>query len=153
MVITIVNFSKLDLESSKLFLHEPFCIRNNKLCDKCGKIVEIGDYDEHLKEHKVESKPQINEVKPNSYVPVSQIVKQPKLIKQKSEQRNCEFCNLQLHLEEYTDHISLCGARSTSCEYCNKALLTKDLNKHYELCDILLMSHLQEEEYMRGMVN
>ena len=37
--------------SSKMFLHEGFCSRNNKYCEKCQKVVLIKDYDEHIKNH------------------------------------------------------------------------------------------------------
>ena len=37
--------------SSKMFLHEGFCMRNNKYCEKCGKIVLIKDFDDHIQNH------------------------------------------------------------------------------------------------------
>ena len=48
----------MDIESNKIFLHEPFCIRNNKLCQICSKLIEIATYEEHLETHKNETKQQ-----------------------------------------------------------------------------------------------
>ena len=36
---------------SKIFLHEGFCLRNNKLCPECDKVFLIQEYEEHLKSH------------------------------------------------------------------------------------------------------
>jgi DNA-directed RNA polymerase subunit RPC12/RpoP len=108
-------------------------------------VIEISNYDEHLETHKEKSKPQINNVKPHSYVPVTKLQDEPKLIKQQSERRDCQYCNLQLPMEEFYDHVSICGARSTKCEYCSNTVLIKQLEKHYELCDVLLMNQVQED--------
>jgi hypothetical protein len=34
-----------------MFLHEGFCLRNNKLCPECNKVFLIQEFDEHLKTH------------------------------------------------------------------------------------------------------
>ena len=37
-----------EILSSKMFLHEGFCLRNNKFCDHCGKVLLKKDYESHF---------------------------------------------------------------------------------------------------------
>ena len=38
------------ISADKLFLHEGFCIRNNKFCEHCEKVFLKEDYEEHIKD-------------------------------------------------------------------------------------------------------
>lgn len=42
---------KKDILSSKMFLHEGFCIRNNIICPKCEKVVLKKEYQTHINNH------------------------------------------------------------------------------------------------------
>lgn len=42
---------KQEIAESKMFLHEGFCLRNNKYCAECDKIFLIQEFEEHLKTH------------------------------------------------------------------------------------------------------
>ena len=42
---------KKDILSSKMFLHEGFCFRNNIICPKCEKIILKKDYETHINNH------------------------------------------------------------------------------------------------------
>ena len=37
--------------SSKMFLHEGFCLRNNTYCFECGKVILKKDFETHLNDH------------------------------------------------------------------------------------------------------
>ena len=57
---------KQEILESKLILHQAFCLRNNKYCNKCKKAVLLSEYEEHIKSHeqkKEEPKKQILENK------------------------------------------------------------------------------------------
>ena len=45
------NNCKQEIAESKLVLHEAFCLRNNKYCEKCQKVILTSEYDEHIKSH------------------------------------------------------------------------------------------------------
>ena len=54
------NNCKQEIPESKLILHEAFCLRNNKYCEKCQQVILTSQYDEHIKSHdkkKEEPKP------------------------------------------------------------------------------------------------
>ena len=54
------NNCREEISESKLVLHEAFCLRNNKYCEKCQKVILTSEYDEHIKSHdkkKEEPKP------------------------------------------------------------------------------------------------
>ena len=42
---------KKNILSSKMFLHEGFCIRNNTVCPKCEKVILKKDYEAHMNDH------------------------------------------------------------------------------------------------------
>ena len=37
-----------EILASKMFLHEGFCVRNNKFCEHCGKVLLKKDYESHF---------------------------------------------------------------------------------------------------------
>ena len=45
------NNCKQEISESKITLHEAFCLRNNKYCEKCNQVILISQYDEHIKSH------------------------------------------------------------------------------------------------------
>ena len=45
------NNCKQDIPESKMFLHEGFCLRNNKFCAECNKVFLAKEFEEHLKTH------------------------------------------------------------------------------------------------------
>ena len=54
-----------EILSSKMFLHEGFCLRNNKLCPECDKVFLVQEYEEHLKTHSIKKPSQISEHRKN----------------------------------------------------------------------------------------
>ena len=56
---------KQEIAESKITLHQAFCLRNNKYCNKCQKTVLLSEYEEHIKSHeekKIELKKKENEI-------------------------------------------------------------------------------------------
>ena len=54
-----------EILSSKMFLHEGFCLRNNKLCPECDKVFLVQEYEEHLKTHSIKKPSEISEHRKN----------------------------------------------------------------------------------------
>ena len=50
------NNCKQEISESKITLHEAFCLRNNKYCEKCNQVILISQYDEHIKSHENKKK-------------------------------------------------------------------------------------------------
>jgi DNA-directed RNA polymerase subunit RPC12/RpoP len=162
LVNILLKFSKAQIDASKMFLHEGYCLRNNKYCEKCGTAVEIANWDEHVVSHdakKVDN--QSTPVKVNPSEINNNIVNKPVINPSantanltnkniaNSMKQNCKYCSLQLSKDELVEHESHCGARSTKCEYCNTNVLVKELNSHYMLCDAkMAIDELQNEAFM-----
>ena len=45
------NNCKQEIAESKLVLHEAFCLRNNKYCEKCQQVILTSEWDEHIKSY------------------------------------------------------------------------------------------------------
>ena len=67
-----------NIQSSKMFLHEGFCLRNNTYCFECGKVVLKKDFEAHLNNHS-NIKPQRNSNKE---------IKEIKQIENNNEKKN-----------------------------------------------------------------
>jgi hypothetical protein len=119
----------------------------------------LSEFEDHLKTCKKVvvnnvSKPETKqEVKIGHKPEVKQEIKQNQkiespLIRKQSERRDCNFCKLQLSMDELFIHENSCGSRSTICEYCNNKLLIKDLVKHNESCKarMMILSNQFDEE-------
>ena len=127
---------KQDILESKMFLHEGFCLRNNKLCPECDKVFLVQEYEEHLKTHNSQKppekksaisehrknchhneKPKNNLISPN---PKPQIPKKEKII--------------------VDDNLGL-----KQCEYCTN--MFEDLPKHLKECEIKKMIEAENSKY------
>jgi hypothetical protein len=147
--LTLIS-SKSQIDSNKMFLHEAYCLRNNKYCNECKHAVEVATWDEHVESHKVKKEPTVikpvvettNNIKP-IVQPTTTVVKQPSL------KPECQYCSLQLSQDEVKSHELNCGSRSAKCEYCNTTVILAELKTHYILCDAkLAIDELQNEAFM-----
>jgi hypothetical protein len=138
-----------------MFLHEAFCLRNNKFCPQCNKVIEVAEWDEHVASHnvvkkvepKIEPKVEPKVVVNNNNIANNNIASIKPVIQPKTKE--CKYCGLQLHLDELVAHEISCGARSSKCEYCNSNVLLQELKTHYMLCDAkLAIDEFQNEAFM-----
>lgn len=133
-------------------------MRTLKFCDICEDAIEISEYEEHSKSHKLKK----TEIKKEELVAKpKQEINQNNLNINKSYEDshdlkrfesikiNCEFCDLQVPDAEFYDHEAMCGARSTKCEYCDKNLLYQQLNNHLKDCNakIIIEQNAFEDDY------
>jgi hypothetical protein len=145
LVRSIYNFSKGQIDSTKMFLHEAYCLRNNKYCNQCKQAVELPAWDEHVQSHTV-TKPSTSNNIPTNNIQTKPVM--PSVVKQPSK-HECQYCSLQLSHDELSSHELNCGSRSAKCEYCNTNVILKDLKTHYLLCDAkLAIDELQNEAFM-----
>ena len=125
---------KQDIPESKMFLHEGFCLRNNKLCPECDKVFLVQEYDEHIKTHN------------------SKNIPKEKKSAISEHRKNCHHEN-QKKIEETTqspipkkreikidDNLGL-----KQCIYCTNVF--EDLPKHLKECEIKKMIERENEKY------
>ena len=91
---------KQEIAESKITLHQAFCLRNNKYCNKCQKTVLLSEYEEHIKSHeekKIEIKKKENDIEKKTYNSIIQnnsIKNQSNNIKKEIKSNNTNTQNI-----------------------------------------------------------
>ena len=130
---------RCDIDESKMFLHQRFCIQNIKYCEQCQVGVIIEEYEEHLQSH--------NNNNNNSSEKESKEKNDELTLKRvESSKICCQYCGFLCGFKEIEEHEAMCGARSTNCKQCGKHLLIKDLKPHIEKEHKLSMGSYQNME-------
>lgn len=158
------NNCRQDIPESKMFLHEAFCLKNNKFCPECNKVFLSQEFEEHLKTHNEknkqkkssppkipEKKNKINQEKPSlsehrknckhsKKEPIPKI--RPK-VDDNLGLKQCEFCvNV---VENLSEHLKTCKVKKMIEE--ENAKYYKDLEKRNREDDILAQK-LSKEKIM-----
>ena len=147
-----------DIPESKMFLHEGFCLRNNKFCAQCEKVFLVQEFEEHLKTHN-EKKPHIEKQTPISHhrenclhkkkEPVPKVTKppverpkiKPRVIDDNLGLKLCEFCvNM---VEDLPEHLKNCEVKKMIEE--ENAKYYKDLEKRNKADDDLAKKLAKEK--------
>lgn len=147
------------ISSSKLVLHESFCVRNNKKCTDCGRVFlhTIPDSHKHC-ECGVVTDSSIDEYKHQKFVHsgpytcecTTQFSSYIELAHHRASTcpqklHECRFCHLvvpqgeatyQDKFENLTNHENACGNRTSECFKCSKTVRVKDLKKHMHAHDM-----------------
>jgi len=126
---------RCDIDESKMFLHQRFCIQNIKYCEQCQVGVIIEEYEEHLQSHNNNNNSSEKESKEKNDELTLKRVESSKIC--------CQYCGFLCGFKEIEEHESMCGARSTNCKQCGKHLLIKDLKPHIEKEHKLSMGNYQ----------
>ena len=114
-----------NISESKIFLHEGFCLRNNKLCPECDKVFLVQEFEEHFKTHNIKKPP---EKIPQKISPITE------------HRRNCHHKeNPEPKKQEIKVDDNL-GFKQ--CEYCTN--MFENLESHLKKCEI---KKLIEAEY------
>lgn len=116
----------IDIDESKIILHQRFCFQNIKYCDKCKEGFPIEEFDEHLSSHltkKSSSNLSDDELK---------LKKKLSLKRLESSKIGCQYCGLYLSYSEIEEHEQMCGARTHQCPFCEKYITNKDMENHKE---------------------
>ena len=131
-----------DIEESKMFLHQRFCIQNIKYCEQCKEGIIIEEYEEHCKNHNQT----IDEKAPSKEIKDSLT-----LTRVESSKIGCEYCGYFCSYKDLEEHEAMCGARTTNCKKCGKNLLIKNLKEHIEKEHNLKMDNYKE--MVSGSIN
>ena len=122
---------------SKMFLHEGFCLRNNKLCPECDKVFLVQEYDEHLKTHNTKKVPKekissISEHRKNCHHHKNQEKNNGDNIAQSPIPKKREI--------KVDDNLGL-----KQCVYCINVF--EDLPKHLKECEVKKMIEMENAKY------
>jgi hypothetical protein len=61
----------------------------------------------------------------------------------------CEYCDLEVTFEQFTEHVDFCGARTEKCEKCGKFVQKKEQSQHDATdCEVLLFKAEEELKKM-----
>jgi len=126
-----------NISESKIFLHEGFCLRNNKLCPECDKVFLIKEYEEHIKTHNTKKNP--------DKIPNPKVQEIPKKTTAISEHRkNCHH-NQEIPIPKkrevkVDDNLGL-----KQCEYCIN--MFEDLQTHLKICEVKKMIEKENVQY------
>ena len=115
---------KIEIEESKLVLHQRFCFQNIRYCEKCEEAIPIDEYDEHLSMHA--SKQNLSLLKKES----KEMRESLCLQKLESSKIGCQYCGLMLSFSDYLEHEEACGSRTQECPDCQNLIMTKDFVDH-----------------------
>ena len=116
---------RIEIESSKIMLHERFCKLNVKFCEICEEAVPIDEFDEHLEQHKndITAKKQFSNEE-------REIKKKISLQRIESSKAACQYCGLYLSFNNIEEHEEMCGARTQECGHCHRTMLAKNIRQH-----------------------
>ena len=128
-----------EIDDSKIFLHERFCVQNIKYCKLCQEGIILDEYEEHCQNHKNLSNEKIksNESKESRDSLTLQRVESSKI--------GCQYCGYLCGYKDLEDHEAMCGARTTKCSLCGKTLLIKNLKDHLEKLHKIKMENYQQK--------
>ena len=126
-----------NISESKIFLHEGFCLRNNKLCPECDKVFLIKEYEEHIKTHNNKTIPE--------KIPNPKVQEMPKKISAISEHRkNCHH-DQEVPIPKKREVIVDDNLGLKQCEYC--ANMFEDLQTHLKKCEVKKMIEKENAKY------
>ena len=117
-----------NISESKIFLHEGFCLRNNKLCPECDKVFLVQEFEEHFKTHNIKKPP---EKIPQKISPITE------------HRRNCHHKeNPEPKKQEIKVDDNL-GFKQ--CEYCTN--MFDNLESHLKKCEIKKLIEAENAKY------
>ena len=126
-----------DILESKMFLHEGFCLRNNKLCPECDKVFLIQEFNEHFKTHNSKKSNSITEHRKNCTHHKNEVKQEiPKMQPKIDIPKKNEI--------EVDDNLGL-----KQCEYCTN--MFEDLQGHLLDCDVKKMIEMENAQYFRDI--
>ena len=117
-----------NISESKIFLHEGFCLRNNKLCPECDKVFLVQEFEEHFKTHNIKKPP---EKIPQKISPITE------------HRKNCHHKeNPEPKKQEIKVDDNL-GFKQ--CEYCTN--MFENLESHLKKCEIKKLIEAENAKY------
>ena len=137
------NNCRQDIPESKMFLHEGFCLRNNKFCPECNKVFLVNEFEEHLKTHnekKVEKRPPPPNPQKPSLTEHRKICQHQK--KDPIPKNNEEKPKIKPRIID--DNLGL-----KQCVYCTNVV--EDLPEHLKICEVKKMIEEENAKYYKDL--
>ena len=145
-----------DIPESKMFLHEGFCLRNNKLCPECNKVFLIQEFDEHLKTHneKKEEKRSPPPIIPEKKVITNQdkqppITEHRKKCKHEKKEPVPKVKKPPVERPKIKPRVIDDNLGVKQCEYC--ANMVEDLAEHLQECEVKKMIEEENAKYYKDL--
>jgi len=111
------------IQKSKQFLHESYCIKNLFKC-RCGQIVEKKLKEQHEAESHAPAKCQFCGKSMEKGQIETHEESCPKKVKE------CPYCKSKIAGADFTTHVELCGNRTILCPRCKGKIPKKDWEQH-----------------------
>ena len=124
-----------EIDDSKIFLHERFCVQNIKYCELCQEGIIIEEYEEHCQNHKKLSQEKNKSKELRDSLTLNRV---------QSSKIGCQYCGYLCCFTELEEHEGMCGARSTKCKQCGQNLLIKNVKDHIEKVHNIKIENYQE---------
>ena len=146
-----------NIPESKMFLHEGFCLRNNKFCPECNKVFLVQEFEEHLKTHNEKkspppqakrSPPKIPEKKDKIKQDKPSLSEHRKICqhhkKEQVPKAKPEFERPKIKPRVIDDNLGL-----KLCEFCVN--MVEDLPAHLKECKVKKMIEEENERYYKDL--
>ena len=145
------------IAKSKMFLHEGFCLKNNKYCPECDKIFLIQEFEEHLKTHTVKKANPPQEKKPPKIQEKKVIINQKEKSAISEHRKNCKHDKKEpvpkgspkperpkIKPRIIDDNL---GVRR--CEFCDN--MVENLPEHLKECKVKKMIEEENAKYYKDL--
>lgn len=116
----------VEIDDSKIVLHERFCKQNIKYCEKCKEGIPKEDFDEHMEQH-ASRKASLS----LSESQMSQKEKDDLCLKRVSSSKiGCQYCGMPFVYNELEEHEEICGSKTDICDICHQKFTRKTIAEH-----------------------
>lgn len=146
-----------NIPESKMFLHEGFCLRNNKFCAECNKIFLVQEFEEHLKTHNEKKSPPHQEKRSPSNISEKKVSINQNKPSLTEHRKICEhkkkepipkakptFERPKIKPRVIDDNLGL-----KQCEFCVN--MVEDLPAHLKECKVKKMIEEENEKYYKDL--
>ena len=146
-----------NIPESKMFLHEGFCLRNNKFCPECNKVFLVQEFEEHLKTHNEKKSPPPQEKLPPPKIPEKKDAINKDKPSLSEHRKNCQhnkkepvpkakpaFERPKIKPRVIDDNLGL-----KQCEFCVN--MVEDLPAHLKECKVKKMIEEENAKYYKDL--
>ena len=145
------------IAKSKMFLHEGFCLKNNKYCPECDKIFLIQEFEEHLKTHTVKKANPPQEKKPPKIQEKKVIINQKETSAISEHRKNCKHDkkepvpkgSLKPERPNIKPRIIDDNLGVRRCEFCDN--MVENLPEHLKECKVKKMIEEENAKYYKDL--
>ena len=137
-----------NIPESKMFLHEGFCLRNNKFCAECNKVFLAKEFEEHLKTHNEKNiqRKRSPPPKPEKKIEKPSLTEHRKICQHNKKEpipsNNPERPKIKAIVVD--DNLGL-----KQCEFCTNVF--EDLPNHLKECKVKKMIEEENAKYYKDL--